>query len=261
MKSQLQSAIRSVHLKIFDKGLPDQIAFCLHSLEKKHHDQFRSFVQFFKDRGYDFCNPDEFLGESSRQRILISFDDNYRAWSDSIPLFDELKIRATFYVNTGVFRNRSSEKEIVEFYDRLLFYGERIPLSTDELISLDRAGHTIASHAHSHHILTQIDFDMAKRDIQTGKLELEQLLEKKIRHFAFPFGMRWCFNDKLRAYCRELGFQTIANAIPGLQHTRQSAESLNRSIWNFERSLEYNLQNARVDGALFERLTGRSAVG
>jgi peptidoglycan/xylan/chitin deacetylase (PgdA/CDA1 family) len=260
MKRQLQMLIRSAHLKLFDLGLPESVSLCLHSLEKKHHGLFEECVGFFRDQGYTFTDPSGILNGKGR-RVLVSFDDNYKAWYDSLGLLDRLGVRATFYVNSCAFRDEASESEIKAFYERLLFFGERVPLSTDELRAMDRAGHVIASHTHEHHILTELPFDRACEEMRRGKRELERVLGKPVRHFAFPFGMRWCFNPQLRDAALTLGFETIANAIPGLQHRAQWSHDLNRSIWNFERPLAYNVANVRVDGAVFERLTGRSAVG
>ena len=72
--------------------------------------------------------------------------------------------------------------------------------------------------------------------------------------------MRRHFTPALRAACLEYGFKTIASGIPGHLHG-PSAGLLHRTLWDLERSLDHNLQNLRIDGRLFERLTGRSAVG
>lgn len=260
MKKELQGMIRSFHLSFFDRGLPRQIAFCLHSLEVRHHAAFRECVSALRNEGYSFVNPSQLVQPGPAKRVNISFDDNYKSWFDSLPLFEELNLKVTFYVNTVALRDRVDASAIEVYYDRLQFYGERVPLSTGELRALASAGHTVATHTHSHHILTSLPLAQAKLEIREGKQQLERILGGPVGHFAFPFGMRACFSEELREYCRELGFETVANAIPGRQHRPQTAFDLNRSVWNFERPLEYNLANLRADGALFERLTGRSAV-
>jgi hypothetical protein len=46
-----------------------------------------------------------------------------------------------------------------------------------------------------------------------------------------------------------------------MQFARQAADRIQRSLWRLDAPLDVNLDNLRVDGRLFERLTGRSAVG
>jgi peptidoglycan/xylan/chitin deacetylase (PgdA/CDA1 family) len=263
LNTGVQALIRKAHLIVLARGLPERVALCMHSLERRHHARFEECVRFFADHGYAFTDPDGLLAAADAgKRVLVSFDDNYKAWYDSLALFDRLGMRATFYVNTEPFRDRADARTIANFYERIRFLGERVPLTTAELKSIAAAGHTIGSHTHAHYTLTQMTLEQATQEVRRGKEELEQVLKTSIRHFAFPFGMRRCFNRELRDICvGRLGFATVANAIPGLQHRPQAAVDLNRSIWNFERPLDYNISSLMVDGALFERLTGRSAVG
>jgi hypothetical protein len=73
--------------------------------------------------------------------------------------------------------------------------------------------------------------------------------------------MRRHFSEPLRQYCQEIGLRTVATAIPGMQHARQSAAAIHRTPWDLQRSLEYNLTSLRIDGSFYARITGRSAVG
>jgi hypothetical protein len=43
--------------------------------------------------------------------------------------------------------------------------------------------------------------------------------------------------------------------------SRQTAGPIQRSIWRLNATMDCNLDNLRVDGRLFQRLTGRSPVG
>jgi hypothetical protein len=117
------------------------------------------------------------------------------------------------------------------------------------------------AHTHTHPVLTSLPPHLAQEEIRKSKEELEQILGRPVLHFAYPFGMRRHFNDALRAYCRSIGFRTIANAIPGMQYAPSRADALHRSVWFLEQPFAFNLANVCVDGRLFEMVTGRSAVG
>lgn len=260
LQSATQSAVTRIHQLAFDRGLPRKVGVYLHSLPEQDHDSFGEMCGFFRDEGYRFTGPGEFLADSADRCVFISFDDNYRAWYEAMPLFDSLDVRVTFYVNTCAVRERDASGEIEAYFDRLGFTGPRIPLNAVELIALADAGHTIGTHTHSHHQLTSIPYDDALADIVAGKADLEEILERPVIHFAYPYGMRRHFNEELRTACQAMGFETIANAIPGMQHAPQTPSSIHRSGWNLHLSLAENVQRLRVDGQWFERRTGRSAV-
>lgn len=259
MKHLTQVLIRQLHLFLRDGGLPLRIAVCLHELEKESWGSFREMVQFFQGQGYRFVDPLTFCLSSTEPLFLLSFDDNYRSWYEALPLFDALGIRGTFYLNSLPLRDRVSDSDYRAFCRRINNW--RLPLSQEELKSLAAEGHVIGGHTHSHVNLTALPFEEAKEEIRMGKASLEEILEKTVEHFSYPYGMRRFFSEDLRAYCREIGFQTVANAIPAMLHAPQLPLAIQRTNWDIQGELAYNLANLRVDGRFFERHTGRSAVG
>lgn len=261
LKTLTQQSIRSVHTILCDKGLPTKIGVYFHSITADEYAAFQEMAAFFRDEGYRVADPSTFLADPAEKCVYISFDDNYRAWYDALPLFAAADITATFFTNTCCFRDRASESQIAAYYDRLDFDGERIPLSTTELQQIAAAGHTIGAHTHEHHCLTKLSIEDAREDIRRGKLELEALLGHSVDHFSYPYGMRRFFSEALRDVCRELGFKTVTNAIPGVLHRPQTLHGLNRTLWHLDEPLSWNVQNLRVDGQHFESLTGRSVLG
>jgi peptidoglycan/xylan/chitin deacetylase (PgdA/CDA1 family) len=259
MKDKIQNIVRSVHLGLFHRALPDRLAIYFHSLERSWFGAFEQFVEYFRGQSYQFVGPDTFLQHGGGKRIFVSFDDNYRSWFEAAELFSKMNVKATFYVNSCVLRDRTTPPEISRFY--VAHVGERVPLSTAELLALASAGHVIGSHTHSHHMLSALNRREACEEIRRGKLELENSLGAPVRHFSYPFGMRRHFPQELLRYCREIGVETIANAIPAMQHSIQSPFWIYRSPWRLDYPLIRNVENIRVDGRLYERLTGRSAVG
>lgn len=253
--------IRYCHILFCDKGLPAKIGIYFHELEPRFHEPFAEVVAYFRKLNYRFAGPHTFLANPDERSVFVSFDDNHRSWYKSLWLFDKLGVPVTFYVNTLPMRNMASEEEIDAYYDRIDHHGPRVPLNESELMALSKAGHTIGAHTHSHSKLTSLSVEMAQKDILRGKEELERIIGKRVEHFAYPYGMRRYFSEELRAYCKEIGFKTVANAIPGLQHSQQHPFSLERTGWHCERPFSYNVANIGIDGRLFAHLTGRSLIG
>jgi peptidoglycan/xylan/chitin deacetylase (PgdA/CDA1 family) len=217
-------------------------------------------VRYFRNRGHRFIGPEAFLEERVDRVVFLSFDDNFRSWWEALPLLAHLDLSATFYVNTAPLSDRAAEGVVSAYFDRIGARSDRASLSTRELREIAAAGHVIGSHSHTHRQLAGLTGAEARYDIEAGKRILEDVLGREVRHFSYPFGMRRHFSEPLRRYCRHLGFRTIAEAAPGMQFAGQSADHIRRSTWLLDRSLDYNLRNLRVDGRLFERITGRSAV-
>lgn len=257
--SRTRSMIRRVHVELLLKPLPDQVALYLHEIEDHMWPAFREMVEHFQEVGYRFVDADGYL-EAKARVVFLSFDDNYRSFWTALPLLEDLGVVATFYVNTCAFRDRASQAEIDAYFDRLHFLGDRVPLSVAELREIAAAGHVVGAHGHSHRMLAALPSAEAREDIETSKRLVEDLLGQEVAHFSYPYGMRRHFGEDLRAFCRSIGFRTIANGIPGMQFAPRSADRIQRSVWRLNAPMEANLDNLRVDGRLFQRLSGRSAV-
>ena len=78
--------------------------------------------------------------------VYLSFDDNFQSWHRALPLLDTLGVKATFYVNSLPIRDRAEPAVISDYFDRIRHKGDRIPLSSEELLALADHGHAIGCH-------------------------------------------------------------------------------------------------------------------
>jgi peptidoglycan/xylan/chitin deacetylase (PgdA/CDA1 family) len=264
VKRTLFSIIRHAHRLLARGELPSRIALYFHELEAHQRDLFRSAVCTFNELGFRFVSLSDFLAARglNDRHVFLSFDDNYRSWHESLPLLSELGVPVTFYVNTLPFRGDCSAEAARAYFDRVDHRGERIALTRSEVVELERAGHLVGCHSHSHFALSALPRSEWHGEIADSKRQLEDLLDREVPDFSWPYGMRRYFTEELRQYCVGLGFRTIAAAIPGYQaEAARDPFCIHRTRWDFQKPIEENLENLRIDGRLFERLTGRSAVG
>lgn len=261
-KRIISHGIRMGHRLLASRPLPDALAIYFHPLERQDHAAFRACIRFLKDLGYVPGDAHAFqIGNSHSKRLFVSFDDNFASWHSALGLLEELQLMATFYVNTLPFRDLCSESDVSQFFDRIVHHGERLSLTQSQLREIHAAGHTIGCHTHSHYCLTDLPRHKWDVEIRRSKEILEDLLGAEVRDFSYPYGMRRYFSADLAAYCFDVGFQTIATGIPGLQHVRPNdPRIIHRTRWNLDKSLEHNIADLEIDGRLFERFTGRSAV-
>lgn len=260
IRYRVQAVVRGVHQKFFSRPLPPKLALYLHATAG-HLDRLEELLHFLREQGYAFVGPDEFPTAAARA-VFLSFDDNYRSWLGAVELLEKFQVQATFYINSWPFRDRVGAAEMSAYLSRLhIAPNSETTLSMDELRDIANGGHVIGAHTHTHRVLTSLPRNLAQEEIRLSKEELEQILQRPVLHFSYPFGMRRHFNDALRAYCRSIGFRTIANAIPCMQYAVSRADALHRSVWFLQQPFEFNLANVCVDGRFFEMWTGRSAVG
>jgi len=92
---------------------------------------------------------------------------------------------------------------------------ERVMLNWDEVQKMAKNGITIGSHSHTHPILSRMPIQKGKEEILESKKIIEENLGIKVKHFAFPNGKEEDFNEELRDYCRDIGFESVASVIYG----------------------------------------------
>ena len=240
MKQAIKNMVRQFHLAVLKKPLPSQLAIFLHEVEPWQHDALREMIVCFRDLGYRFVGPGEICNDGLDKRVMLSFDDNFRLWCDIMPIFDDLKVSATFYVSTQPIRDLAAPGEADAHYLRV---GNRLreSLSTQEIREFAAAGHVIGCHTHSHPQLETIDQSLYVSELDRPKQILEEILRHEVVHFGIPYGKRTSFHRKLREHCVALGFETIAYAIPVLQHGPQRPLWINRSRWYFVAPRKINI--------------------
>jgi peptidoglycan/xylan/chitin deacetylase (PgdA/CDA1 family) len=97
----------------------------------------------------------------------------------------------------------------------------RIMLNWEEVKEMAANGITFGSHSHTHPILSKMPIEEAKEEIFLSKKVIEEHLGEETKHFAIPNGGKDDFSDKLSDYCREIGFESIAFLIHGVNDCSQ----------------------------------------
>ncbi len=101
-------------------------------------------------------------------------------------------------------------------------------LNWDEIREMHQAGIHFGAHTVNHPILTNVSLDEAKKEILDSKIKIEQELGQPIRHFAFPNGRERDFNEELRQYCKDIGFESVSSCTYGYNDSQEDIYSLKR---------------------------------
>ena len=106
----------------------------------------------------------------------------------------------------------------------------RIMLNWDEVREMAGNGITFGSHSHTHPILSRMPLQEAKEDILISKCIIEEQLGTKVKHFAYPNGRAEDFSEELRRYCANIGFESVASVIYGVNDAAHGNEFALRRI-------------------------------
>lgn len=261
INKKIFKAIRLAHVAFSNKEFPKDIGLYFHSVEDHEIQSVVEALDYFKDLGYTTTDPLNY-GNRVGLNLYVSFDDNYYNWLKIADILSKRGDIATFFTNTGPLSDRSTKTQISSYFDKIRHVGTRKTLSSNDVKTLfHEYKQILGGHTCNHPNLTEIDLNHAKFEILSNKKELEDIIGSEVIHFSYPFGMRRFFNDSLRTYCIEIGFQTISNAIPGLLYNKYDKYDINRTMWSFSNNLTYNLQNIKVNGSIFEKISGKSPIG
>lgn len=263
MKQYVFSVVRWAHGTMARTDLPERVGAYFHELPRSDWDGFEAGVSRLLDLGYQSVALDDYLTEDHKhRRLFVSFDDNFEDWHSALGLFERLQLKVTFYVNTLPFRDTCGADEISAYFQRIAYTGAGRTLSTSQLKEIVAAGHEIGCHTHSHFKLSELPRQAWHAEIAECRDRLEQLIDRPVRHISYPYGMARFFSGSLRTYCKEIGFVSIASGAPGLLHVDPfDPFDIPRTRWRFNQSVDENMTDICIDGRLFTKLTGCSAVG
>ncbi|MES2018662.1 MAG: polysaccharide deacetylase family protein [Pseudomonadota bacterium] len=103
-------------------------------------------------------------------------------------------------------------------------------LTPEMVVNLDRAGIEIGAHTISHPILTSLEDASSRLEIEGGKQELEAIIGKPVRLFAYPNGkVGKDFDERHTRMAREAGFAAAFTTKMGAVTGTQDLYALPRS--------------------------------
>jgi peptidoglycan/xylan/chitin deacetylase (PgdA/CDA1 family) len=173
---------------------------------------------------------------SGKNCVIVTFDDGFEDFlTQALPELEKRKIPATvFMIADGMSREFGWDN----YADKLL--------SVEQMRGLPVSLVTIGSHTLTHPLLTELEENDARRELQESRAKLEAMLDRKVGEFSFPFGG---FNEKLVELCRQAGYERIYTTLPAFAFEKPNQFVVGRvrvdpSDW----ALEFRLKLAGAYG-------------
>lgn len=175
----------------------DKMRISLNTLPETLESEIKTLIS----AGYNFITPSDLadildgIKEPPKKAVILSFDDGYRDfYTYAFPILKKNNVKAVEYIVSGFLNNANymTKTQLQEIYKSGL---------------VEIGVHTI------HHLaLKGVRSDLAKKEIEKSKLDLEEQIGFPITTFAYPYGS---FDLNALKLVREAGFRTALSTLPG----------------------------------------------
>ncbi len=201
---------------------------------------FKKKMEWLK-ANYSIVNLDELLqNKASENQIAITFDDGYHCWySNVFPVLNELKIPATFFVNSGLVGLEGEKMK--RFFRETCHRGEQDlkAISKQELLKISQNSlFTIGGHSKDHIDFSKnLDETEIEQQIKQDKQSIESLIKQEIHYFAYPFGQLQNAPSKIQKKVEEAGYKAAFTIIPGFIDNSKNPFLINRDSLELHQSV------------------------
>lgn len=150
-------------------------------------------------------------GSNDRPTVSVTFDDGYRDNGEfAIPYLIENRIPATYFVTTDNTLNQKPFDHDVELNEPLLTD------DADALRAYSNGGIEIGAHTRTHPSMASVNTpEEIVDEVISATREMESVIGKPIRYFAFPFGQHSDLNPVVFHLLKECGFLGVCSAFGG----------------------------------------------
>jgi len=145
----------------------------------------------------------EALPAAGARYVGITFDDGFENFiSVALPELQRRNIPATVFIILDALGNEFGTPELLEKV-----------MSAEQLRRLPQDIVTLGSHTLTHPFLPNLKREEAVTELMESRLQLENILNRSVTLFSFPFGG---FTDELIQLSRQAGYTRVFTTLPSL---------------------------------------------
>ena len=213
----------------------------------------------FLEKTWKFVSPEDFelylqgTLKLDQDSLLLTFDDGFKSQREVVErVLNPRGISAIFFIITE-YAKLSRGSDWRGFISKYVWPGLEqgsIPdhwqnMDADDLNFLIETGHTIGSHSARHERLSKVEVLALSENICHSGDELERLVGRPVKHFAYPFGDIDSFNASALEVARSR-FQFVHTGMRGNNTAATNSWEIRRD--SFEPTDSRNWVSAALDG-------------
>ncbi len=203
---------------------------------------FRKQMLYLKKRNFVFYTAAELIdfyrenGAFPPKAIVVTLDDGWKDnYTNAFPIMRDLQIKATIFLVPSCIGQTSST---------VVADGEsgREHLSLDDVREMSEFGIEFGSHTLNHKLLHQVSPPEIRFEVEESKKEIENLIQKPCRTFAYPAGF---FTETAQAAVQSAGYIAAFSTVYGncdeinlYALNRIEILRRNRFLFQFERTIK-----------------------
>lgn len=230
-------------IKCFDHSITDfrTVFLGYHSISKYRNKRknfyytlspelFQTHMKYLYDHDFNVINLSKWYrlktNGSLNRSIVLTFDDGYAdSFHYAYPILKKYGFSATFFLICNFI---GSQTTFPWLHEPKFLANENLPLSSEQIIQMDKDGMDFGSHTLSHTDLTQISSKKAQEEIRGSKEYLEDLLGHDIISFSYPYGSWSNFNASTTELLKNAGYKLAVTSLYGSNSLHTDCYALKR---------------------------------
>lgn len=197
---------------------------------------FAAQMKFLADHNFNVIDLDDFLAwKQASHRIppktvILTFDDGFEDnYYNAFPVLSKYSYKAVLSVITKYIDGDTPFPWIKKYLSP-----ERagqltgLPLKKHQLKAMSDNGITVASHTRHHISFGRLDKKRVSEEVFGSKKELEEILGKRVRYLAYPYGSRGDFDNLDKKIIQSAGYEAALSTKVGSNDLKSDLYELRR---------------------------------
>lgn len=185
-------------------NISDTIDYYIAVRLKDFQSQFETIAKHYSyidlDSAFKFFKKKQIL----KNKFSIAFDDGYTDAIKALDFLSKKSAQATLFIPTNYIGKDNIWNHKATYISSVL--------DNKQIRQLSKEGHLIASHSKTHQCLTKLSDKEIITELLESKKTLEQIINKDVNFFAYPFGYHDSRTRKLTAKYYKAAFATNKTA-------------------------------------------------